>query len=167
MNKTILFPTDFTIESLNVVKTVLNDVNPNIKCDIILVHGIRMTDSITDLLFFSKSRFIDELSNEAFDDACEIIRNKFDSRINSIRTEVFSGYNQNAFNNFVEGNKVDEAYMPTNYNLKLVYRKSFDILPFIKNSNVVVNEIAWQAQQHIPGKGQLSEVFYSNVAMSS
>lgn len=167
MTKTILFPTDFTIESLNVVKTVLNDVNPNMKCDIILVHGIRMSDSISDLLFFSKSRFIEEISNEAFDDACEVIRNKFDSRINSIRTDIFSGYNQNAFNNFVEGNKVDEAYMPMNYDLKLTYRKSFNILPFIKNSSVVVNEIAWQAQQEMPGKGQVSEVFYSNVAMSS
>jgi hypothetical protein len=164
MRKTIIFPTDFSIQSLNIVKSVLSSKSDNERFNIILLHGLDMGDSITDLLFNSKTQCISELSNSEFDDACEIIRNKFESRIRSIRKDLFTGFSQAAFDHYVQANRVTEAYLPVNYQLQLTNGRSFDIVPYILNSGLVLNEVAWQENPMMPEKGQLAEVFHNQMA---
>jgi len=164
MRKTILFPTDFSIQSLNIVKSVLQDRNDGVKYDIILLHGFHPGDSITDLLFASKAKWVGSLTNQGFEDACEIIRNKFESRIRSIRKDVFTGYNQAAFDAYVEGNRITEAYLPANYSLQLSDRRSFDIVPFIQRSPLMLKEVAWNEAPLMPERGQLAEVFHNQMA---
>lgn len=164
MRKTIIFPTDFSIQSLNIVKSVLGSKSDSDRYDIILLHGLDMGDSITDLLFNSKRQCINALSNPEFDDACEIIRNKFESRIRSIRKDLFNGLSQAAFDHYVHANRVSEAYLPVNYQLQLNGRKSFDIVPYILNSGLVLNEVTWQESPLMPEKGQLAEVFHNQMA---
>jgi len=164
MKKTILFPTDFSIQSLNIVKSVLNDKNDGQKYDIILLHGFHSGDSITDLLFASKTRWVDELTNNDFEDACEVIRNKFESRIRTIRKDVFTGYNQSAFDYYVEVNNITEAYLPVNYKLQVSHRRSFDIVPFIQKSNLMLKEIVLNDVPVMPERGRLAEVFHSQMA---
>ncbi len=161
MKKTVLIPTDFTIESLNAVKTFLNQADDRFQYNIILLHGVDFTDSITEALFFTKSKFIASVEEKDFPEACNIIKNKFSSQINSIRKDVFTGFNQSAFNNYIEANKVNEAFVPVNYNLQMVDRKSFDLLPFIKNSTLTVSEIEWDADEMMPEKGKLAEIFFN------
>jgi len=164
MRKTILFPTDFSIQSLNIVKSVLSSNGDGVKYDIILLHGYHPGDSITDLLFTSKSKWIESLTNPSFEDACEIIRNKFESRINSIRKDVFTGFTQSAFDGYLEANRVAEAYLPVNYGLRLADRRSFDIVPFLQRSPLMINEVEWNEPAMMPERGQLAEVFHSQMA---
>lgn len=164
MKKTILIPTDFSIESLHVVKSVLSKSHGEEVYDIILLHGVRMTDSITELLFFSSASLIDSLSNHQFNEACMVIKNKFSSQINSMRKDIFSGTTQSAFNNYIEANKVSKAYIPTNYELQLTSKKSFDILPYIKKSGLVIDQIDWKIETRIPEKGKLAALFANNMS---
>jgi len=161
MKKTILIPTDFTIESLNVVKSFLSKSNKESTYDIILLHSVHLNDSITDLLFFSRIDTINSLTNRQFNDACDIIKNKYASQINSIRKDIFTGINQASFNNYIEANRVDEAFIPANYKLNLSSKKSFDILPFIKQSDLHVDEIDWKVDSKMPEKGKLAEIFFT------
>jgi hypothetical protein len=164
MKKTILIPTDYSVESLYLLKSVLANQSQDDKCNIILLHGVYSSGSITELLFYSKAKLVKSLSNESFNTACEIIKNKYASLINSFRIDVFSGYTQSAFDNYVEANKIDEAYIPENYQFKLNKKKSMDILPFIRKSNLDLVEVDWQSDESLPEKGKVAEVFYNNIS---
>lgn len=164
MRKTILIPTDFTVQSLNVVKSALNKSNPEYRLDIVFVHGIYLSSSITDLLFFSKKEVLAELSNPDFEEACAVIRNKFHLQINSIRKELFVGFNQAAFNNLLEANRIEEAYISANHQMNFGNKKSFDITPFIMKSNIMINQVEWKVDNSLPEKGNLAEIFVNSMA---
>jgi hypothetical protein len=162
MTKTILFPTNFRIESLNIVKSALSKSNGDAKLNIILLHGRHLSTSITERLFFSKSDLLDSLTNPEFEDAFNIIKNKYYSQINSIRKDIFSGFNQAAFNNYREGNKIDEAYIPASRSLELNSKKSFDLIRYILKSDLIVHEIEFSKKVAIPERGKLAEVFFNS-----
>ncbi|MCW5906797.1 MAG: hypothetical protein KIS94_02975 [Chitinophagales bacterium] len=160
--KRILIPTDFSVSSLNVLKTVLGSNLHGEKYDIILLHGIRMNDSISDLLFFSKNNLLRSVSNPEFDHALMVLKNKYASSIQNIRSDVFTGYNQSAFNSYLEANRIDEAYVSENYCHAKAGKQSFDVSPYILKSNLKVNGVRL-ATQEIPEKGQVAEILLNSV----
>jgi hypothetical protein len=166
MKKTVLIPTDFTIDSLQILKKLLCNPNDELKYDIILVHGINLSDSISDLLYFSKKEIVEEMLSKDFDNALQIVKNKYNSIINSIRIELFSGYNGLAFDNFIEANKVDFAYIPNSYNYQLNNKKSVDIIPYINKSDLKVIHVEYETAEKTPEKGTIAEIFLNNISVS-
>jgi hypothetical protein len=144
MAKTILIPTDFSSESLHLIKGAISE-NEGDKLNVILLYAANNSNSITDLLFFNKKRSIEDAKSEQFQEGCDIILNKYSSSINSFRTELFTGFTQNAFENFVDANQIDEAYIPKNYEFKL-NKNMFNPIPFIKKSALSVSEIEWEQE---------------------
>lgn len=163
MRKTILVPTDFSVESLHVLKNVLSDSNEGDSFNVILLHGIYLNDSITDLMFFSERKMLKSLTNAEFEDACLIIKNKFDSKVNSIRKDLFTGFTQATFDNYVEANRIDEICISDNYSLVFNGKSSYDLGPFIKNSKVSVKAVPYQPQTALPERGRVAEIFYNGV----
>ncbi len=158
MKKTILLPTDFSIESLRLLKEAITHVEIG-SINIVFLHCIHLSDSIVDLLFFSKKELIESLLNKDFNDACKIIRNKYTHKINSARVEIFTGTTQQAFNNFLEGNQVDEIIIPKNHVFKLVNKKSFSPDSYIRNAGLPITEMEWKTSDSIPEKNSLAEIF--------
>ncbi|MDP2160742.1 MAG: hypothetical protein Q8K02_09685 [Flavobacterium sp.] len=167
MKKTILLQTDFTIESLNVLKTALAQSNPDDNFDIILLHGVHLSDSIRDLLFFSKQKILNQLVSEEFEQACFVIRNKYASKINAIRKDIFTGFTQSAFNSYTEANQIDAIYLPANFQWNFNKQKSFDLIPFINKSKLKIEQIGWQTATNIPEKGKVAELFFNGVPSHS
>lgn len=146
MKRTILIPTDFSIESLIPVKQAAllnyNDI------EIVLMYCSLLPGSITDLLFYSPAKLIEQHSNKEFEKACSIILNKYASKITALRIEVFHGTTDAAFDNFVTGNKIDEIIFPKSYTLK-ERKNGFKPLPYIKNSLLPCREAEWKVNnQH-------------------
>jgi hypothetical protein len=167
MTKTVLIPTNFEINSLKLLKNYLtNDLSNTNKVNIILLKGVNLSSSITDLLFFSKKKLIDSHCSPEFSVACDVIKNKFDNKINSIRKDVFTGYNMAAFDNYLEANKVDLAILPSIPFPLENSRKSFDIVPFIEKSKLERREMEVPNVQDSFDKGDFSEIFIGNVATS-
>ncbi len=158
MNKTILIPTDFSIESLNLVKYAAESATSE-RINILLTHGLRLSDSILDLLFFSRNQTISKLTNDDFNAACKILLNKYQTQVDSLSIDFFSGFTRSAFQNFLEAHKVHEILIPKSYVLNNTTTKSFDLLPFIKSSSYQVNEVQWQPIENVPEKGRLAEIF--------
>ncbi|GEC78385.1 hypothetical protein [Flavobacterium aquatile] len=158
MRKTVLIPTDFTVQSLNILKSVLSTNESNVKLDIILLHGLSLNDSIRDLLFSSKYQQIESLTTPEFEEACEVIKNKFDSQISSLRIDLFTGYNVAAFNNYLEGNRVVDIYVSDK---KPVFtnKKSFDLSRFIEKSSANVITVDAIPNANFSEKGKVAEVF--------
>lgn len=158
MTKTILIPTDFSIESLNLFKHAAQEYQ-NESINVVFFHSIYTPFSITDLLFFSKRELIRELSTSDFHDACEIIAKKFESKIHSRRIEIFTGQNQQAFEQFLEANQVSEILIPKEYSFKLTDKRSVDPSAFIRKSKVPVKEVHWPQASGAPEKNMLAELF--------
>jgi hypothetical protein len=166
MEKTVLIPTDFSISSLNIVKNYLKGQPADVKLNIILLHGLHQTDSITSLLFYSKSRMLDELTSKEFNEGCHVLKNKYASQIRSIRKDVFSGFTQAAFNNYAVANRIDEVCIPILYNPQFKNKNSFDLLPYIKASNLPIQTIGSTVDVPMPEKGKVAELFFNRVPVS-
>lgn len=157
MVKTILIPIDFSIESLNTLKYALEQ-NKQEKFKIVLFYAETLSTSISDLLFYSPIKRIQELSTPKFKDAIHIIKNTYESNIQQIRIELFHGYNKNAFLNFHEGFQIDLVYLPANYRLTPKQR-GFDPIPLIKKSKVLFNEVNWSSDKRNSNDDELNQLF--------
>lgn len=155
MSKTILVPIDFRIESLNTLRFALED-NRHEKLNIILMYSEYQDNSITQMLFYSSEQRISKLSTQEFKDTLGIIRNMYETSINSLRIELFHGLNSNAFKNFHIANKIDLIVLPKNLSLQ-PHKNGFDPIPLIKSSKLEYTEIGWDFSD------DLSRQLYYNI----
>lgn len=164
MKKTVIVPTDFSLESLHVVKTLLSITKREDEYDIIFLHGLLLTNSITELLFFSHREIIDKVSNPYFDEACHVIMNKFPNHIYSMRKDIFSGNTQAAFNNYIEQNQAEMAFISSSYDFQKCDKNSFDLIPFIRRSNLIIDQVDLRVETRLSEKGKLAVIFANTIS---
>ncbi|GAA0879468.1 hypothetical protein GCM10009119_24360 [Algoriphagus jejuensis] len=145
MARTILIPTDFTVTSLNIAKIAMQkSCEHHEKINLILLHGLMASTSITELLFYSKRKVLDKLETPEFHASCKLLLAKFEDKIERMTVDIFSGINQSAFENYTSANRVDEAFIPVNNKLKLKNSDSFDMIPFFRKSKLKITEVKWE-----------------------
>ncbi|HLP12522.1 MAG TPA: hypothetical protein VK177_11370 [Flavobacteriales bacterium] len=154
----ILIPTDFTIGSLKLVKHVL-DTTTSDEIRLVFVCGVYLPSSITEMLFYSPEKTLLECMNTEFTDGLEIIRSKYQSRINKVQIEIFYGTTNAAFSNFLEAHKIDCIFMPADYRFKVFHNRSFDCIPYLQKAKVPVQSIGWVEKTGLPEKDLLAELF--------
>lgn len=139
MTKKILLPTDFSIDSLVVLKTYFQNSQPLTEnYEITLLHGYSpQSDSIRDLLFFSKSKVLNDLKINNFLDALEIIKSKFGAGIKNVRIDIFTGYTSSAFENYITGNNIEEIVFSDQLKFKPASKRSFDLTRIIQKSKTL------------------------------
>lgn len=161
MTKTILIATDYSLESLNILKKVLKEKDARedeTQYDILLVSGYEMGDSIRDLLFTTKSAIFNKIRPQEFVDAYGIIKNKYPHLINRVVCDVFTGSFQRTFNNYVKAENIEEAYYSPA--IKSKGKGKFDIAPYIKKcKDLSTQEIRVEIAKRLPERGRLAEVF--------
>lgn len=161
MTKTILIATDYSLESLNILKKVLKEKDrkqEETQYNILFVSGYDMGDSIRDLLFTTKGTIFNKIRSQEFCDAFSIIKNKYPHLINKMICDVFTGSFQRTFNNYVVTEKIDEAYYSPA--IKSKGKGKFDIIPYIKKcKDLESHEIALEISESLPERGRLAEIF--------
>lgn len=161
MTKTILIATDYSLESLNILKKVLKEKDAReeeIQYNILLVSGYEMGDSIRDLLFTTKSTIFSKIRPTEFVDAYGIIKNKYPHLINKIVCDIFTGSFQRTFNNYVNAENIEEAYYSPA--IKSKGKGKFDIAPYIKKcKDLQTQEIKIETAERLPERGRLAEIF--------
>ncbi|WP_345991243.1 hypothetical protein AAEU33_05310 [Chryseobacterium sp. Chry.R1] len=161
MTKTILIATDYSLESLNILKKVLKEKDgkhDETKYNIIFVSGYDMGDSIRDLLFTTKTTIFGKIRSHEFCDAFSIIKNKYPHLINKMTCDIFTGSFQRTFNNYIITEKIDEAYYSPS--IKSKGKGKFDIIPYIKKcKDLESHEITLEISESLPERGRLAEIF--------
>ena len=161
MTKTILIATDYSLESLNILKKVMREkdaAEDQNQYNILLVSGYDMGDSIRDLLFNTKSTIFNKLRPQEFCDAFGIIKNKYPQLINKIVCDIFTGSFQRTFNNYVKAENIEEAYYSPA--IKSKGNGKFDLIPYIKKcKDLESHEISVEVRKSLPEKGRLAEIF--------
>lgn len=167
MRKTVLIPTDFSVESVNLVKTALNS-NEEDSFEIILLHGLYLPDTMTELILFRKKETIRKLENAAFRESCQMLLSKYGKRIESLSVDLFTGFNQSAFENYLEANRVDEIYALAESRFKGPHKRSFDLMPFVKKASVHLFKIRWVdlGKDSYMDRNQLSALFFGHFSSS-
>ncbi len=162
MIRTILIATDYSLESLNILKKVLKEKNSgeeDTKYNILLVSGYDMGDSIRDLLFNTKGTVFSKIRSKEFCDAYGIIKNKYPHLVNKIVCDVFTGSFQRVFNNYLTAQNVEEAYYTNTLKDKNTKGK-FDLASYLKKAKgIKAQEIIINVPEFMPEKGKLAEVF--------
>jgi hypothetical protein len=158
MQKNILIPTDFTVESLVQVKQAVQQ-NQGHQLNIILVYSCFLTDSISELLFYSPEKIIKQNAGQKFHEALSILKNKFPDQISSINIEVFHGYSVSYLETFIKKQNIDHIYIPKNYTLKET-DNSFDIIPFIVKSSIAYTKLEWNEEKLGHRHDSLANLFF-------
>jgi len=131
----ILVPTDFQLSSLYPLKTLLSQIEPDEKVEFTFVVGYYLPDSINELLFYNPQKVINKFINREFKEGLEIILNKYAGYDVSIKYEVFTGLNYNAFVNFVEAKNFDRAYVIDDYTMQFNDQYGMDFNNFLRRSS--------------------------------
>ncbi len=142
MTKTLLIPTDFQIESLNMLKFALEEQTEPVK--IILLYGNNLNGSISELLFYSRKSILDKLLHPSFRETLEILKNRFENVIHCISIELLNHNGSGLLRNLLEAHKVDVIYVPKSYKLRPGLH-GFDPVPRLRAAGVVVRELAWSS----------------------
>lgn len=158
MNKTILYPTDFTLESLKPLQAFLQFQATTPK-NVILVHAIHLTDSITELLFYNKQEQVLAIAGAEFLEEIKQLETSMPEILASIRVELFTGFSQSGFNTFCTAHKVEKIVFPNGFNYQWKHKRSLNILPYIEKSSFEKTIISYnfqrfdsEFQQIIPSK---------------
>lgn len=161
MAKTILIATDYSLESLNILKKVLKEkeaANDENQYDILLTSGYDSGDSIRDLLFNTKTSIFNKIRPAEFCDAYGIVKNKYPHLVNKIICDVFTGSFQRTFNQYVNAENIEEAYYSSS--IKSKGKGKFDLIPYIRNcKDLKSHEIAVEVRERLPERGRLAEIF--------
>jgi len=161
MIKSILIATDYSLESLHLLKEVLKEKNTSEdqnQYTVFLVSGYDAGDSIRDLLFTTKSTIFNKIKPQEFDDAYEIIKNKYPHLIDKIICDVFTGSFQRTFDQYIKAGQIEEAYYSSS--IKSKGKGKFDLIPYIKKcKNLQSQEITVEIHESLPERGRLAEIF--------
>lgn len=161
MIRTILIATDYSLESLNILKKVMREKEASEdrdQYDILLVSGYDTGDSIRDLLFNTKSTIFNKLRPQEFCEAYGIIKNKYPHLIHKIVCDIFTGSFQRTFNNYVKAGNIEEAYYSPAIRSK--GGGKFDLIPYIRKCRDLKSyEISVEIRKQLPEKGRLAEIF--------
>lgn len=161
MAKTILIATDYSLESLNILKKVLKGKDASgdqNQYNILLTSGYDSGDSIRDLLFNTKTSVFNKIRPAEFCDAYGIIKNKYPHLVNKITCDVFTGSFQRTFNQYVKAENIEEAYYSSS--IKSKGKGKFDLIPYIKKSKELQShDITVEAREKLPERGRLAEIF--------
>ncbi len=140
MKKNILVPNDFSESALSLARHAIDKANGD-AVEIVMMHCMFLPTSIIDLLYFSKSETLKSLATPNFKRAyLELVRRHAANDL-CIRMDLFTGLNQRAFNNFIQGNDIHEALIPDPYRHDLRHKDSFDPLPYVRRSGIKITEV--------------------------
>ena len=155
--KRILVPVDFNVESLITLKKAL-DVLDDSMVEATLLYAEHLSDSITELLFYSPKDRMEKTVPKVFHEALSIIRNRYENNLGGVYIEFFHGYGVGAMRNFIDANRIDMAFLPSGYRLKPM-GKGFDPLPIIRRTGVPIHEVALQHTNPFTDLQHLSLLF--------
>lgn len=138
--KTILVPTDFNVESIKIIDSLVVTNKPE-EIAVVFIHAFKLSDSITDMLMLSRrSRDYENVSDE-FYTQIELYKQKYPNHIKFIGIDYFYGSSVAAFKNFIEAKEADLIAYPKDHNFTPINKYSIDPSILTKRCGCDVLEI--------------------------
>lgn len=152
MRKTILIPTDFTVIPLLVLKEYVTG-SPH-EVDVVFFYNTGLTDSITDLLFYSPAERLKRVMTKEFREGYVMMKNKYTDKIRAVDVTLFHGNTREAFTNFLKAQRVNEIVTAKDY--RFDHGASISPVNLIKGANVPVVELSLGLAPRHPQKDMIA-----------
>lgn len=157
--KNILFPTDFTPQSLSVLELYIKS-NSTYKNTIVLFAAFEMPESEQDVVGADNKPHL-LVMNEEFRKGCKRLKEKYAERISNIYYKYMYGNTVKVFKNHLEFNDIDEVFFPEAYTLIQPHQRFLNPASFINAAPVkIIREVpvvpAQKPKQVIMQKRELS-----------
>lgn len=156
--KHVLIPTDFSIRSLRVVHGVVERFGGE-PLNIVLMHAVEMPGSIMDLMMLSRRSSHYDLITADYKDACEIIKNKYASVIQSLKTEFLVGNGKGLFGNFLIYHNIDVIACAAKDEFRKAGPNSYNPAELIRKCKYPVHHIALTPRKEKYLVSAMSELF--------
>ncbi|GAA4796276.1 hypothetical protein GCM10023231_25900 [Olivibacter ginsenosidimutans] len=127
--KKILIPIDFSAKSLDILTDYVLATNVH-ELDVLFFSGIKLSDSITDLLLLSRRTKEVERIPASFENYCKCIQQEFKT-ISRVRFIYFYGNTLALFRNFLAAQEIDEIVYDPTLKLKRITKLSLDTVDMI------------------------------------
>ena len=134
--KTILIPTNFTNDSIEVAETIVADANENV--NLVFTHLFHVADDIQDLLFSGSREREHELVSTDFKEACNVLKENAQGKINTIKIDFFYGNKLASLKNFLEYHEVDFIAYSESKGVPKLNKNSLDALPVLKKCGITL-----------------------------
>ena len=129
--KRVLIPTDFTVQSLQLIDYAILNF-PNDILDIILISGFELNENLWSMRNYSEQREVNKLCSESYTKAKRIFLREHRDNIERLHIRLFTGHNNVAFQNFVDQNALDTAIIAGEGFLQYQQSRAFDSSTYIK-----------------------------------
>lgn len=136
--KTILLPSDLSIQSLYPVHNIIKEANGE-SVNIMVVHFLSLSTSISDLLTLKEP--YGQIPSH-FTEAFQSLRNKYRVAINKLEFRFVYCNTTRYLNNFIEGNNINEVYLLDNYRYGTPLNNSVECKNFFSKCKVKVNHLS-------------------------
>lgn len=137
--KTVVIPSDFTIDSIHVAETIVR--NANEETDILFIHLFHVADDIQDLLFSNYRKKEYEFVHQEFYDECEMLKNVYSGKLKDTRIEFFYGNKLASFKNFLDYNRADYIAYSKKYGMPKLSKSSIDALGVVKKCGLPLVDV--------------------------
>ena len=138
--KTVLVPTDFNVESLKIIDSLVLTNKPE-NVSIIFMHAFKLSDSITDMLMLSRRGRDYEKVSDDFYTQMDAYKQKYPNDIKFMGIEYFYGSTVAAFKNFIEGVNANGIAYPKAYHFNPIHKSSIDPRLLTKRCGLEVTEL--------------------------
>jgi hypothetical protein len=130
--RTVVIPTDFTNEGIQIAEAVVRDIRDEVR--VIFTHLFHVADDIQDLLFSTYREKEYELVPEEFWQECQMLKDTFSEKLTSIKVDFFYGNKLALLKNFLEYYETDFIAYSEEYGIPKLTKSSLDALPVLKKT---------------------------------
>jgi hypothetical protein len=134
--KHILIPTDLSVRSLNSINAVVSHHEKETPLRITLFHLLKTPVSFSELLLRNSKYKYYEAISEDFQEACNVLRNKYSSAIHSMSVQFGFGETAVYLKNYLDSQRIDMVAMGKDIALGLPFKNSADIMQLLKKVDV-------------------------------
>jgi len=134
--KTLLIPTDFTQQSVQGIPALLQKYYPE-KINFVLVHMLKITDNVGELLMLSRRNVEYRQIPDNFYIRCRETERRYAERIGKINITFFYGSTVATFNNFLEAHEINAIVSPHD-GYQLLFKNSIDPEILLSRSGIEV-----------------------------
>jgi len=131
--KTIVIPSDFSMESVQVAEAIIRNETADLK--IIFTHLFHVGDDIQDLLFSNYRKKEYEFVSGEFRRECKILKDMH-PHLKAIKTEFFYGSKLAAFKNFLDYNDAYAIAYSESYGVPKLSKSSIEAMPVVKKAGL-------------------------------
>ena len=131
--KTIVIPSDFSMESVQVAETIVRNETADLK--IIFTHLFHVADDIQDLLFSNYRKKEYEFVSDEFRKEIKMLKD-LHPHVKAVRTEFFYGSKLAAFKNFLDYNDAVAIAYSESYGVPKLSKSSIEAMPVIKKAGL-------------------------------